>query len=190
MKSNRSVRLAASIQFFRVLAVCIPVLMLVDAAAAQEPPGYSGTHTIVGSKTPANTYWYDAADGISPGLPGCHVEVVSLSDWRRTGRFIEEACRSDGLLIETTPGINAIHVHEKDIGKPYLINCNAWCIGARRSKAGRCQTVRRSPSPAYGPCTRAAVCYCDLFGNGEFKMPINYEKFDPHSRTGPYIGGH
>ena len=86
MKSNRSTLAAGALRFVRLLAFCIPTMMLLNAASANEPPT-AGASKIPGAKgtieykpegwkgTGVTTYWKDS-NGIKPGVAGCHVEVT------------------------------------------------------------------------------------------------------------------
>ena len=156
MTSNQSPLAAAIMRLLRILAVCVPVLVLLHAAAAQDgTPGYKGK-TILDMKKGVTTYWIDTGDGVEPDIAGCHVEVRSRTDQTRTGRVVGEQCRADGLLVETTPAKGEIHEHLNDIGHPYLFDCNAWCVGVKRARSGVC-TAQQGPAP----CTASARCVCN-----------------------------
>jgi hypothetical protein len=163
MMSNRSTLAAVTRGFFRILAVCIPVLMLLASAQAQhlEPsagakgmPGAQGTIEFKPTDWKGNvkTYWKDS-DGIRPGVAGCHIGVTRAG--KRNGRFFGEACQSDQILIESNPGKGKIHPHTGDLGHPDTFDCNAWCIGAKKTQGGVCKAVS-GPSP----CATSARCEC------------------------------
>ncbi len=156
MWRNRSSLRAGTI-VFRILAVCIPVLILLNAAQGQTPDrlGFMGTTPINKGKG-VTTYWYDAGDGIQPGVGGCHIEVRSMTDRTPTGRVIAERCNAEGLLIETTPEKDVVHAHENDIGHAYLFDCNVWCIGSGNGRGGSCQPVKMHRVK----CARSARCVC------------------------------
>jgi hypothetical protein len=165
MKSNRTALAAATVGFFRRLAFCIPVMMLFNAASANDQPS-PGASKMPGAKgtieykpegwkgTGVTTYWKDS-DGIDPGVAGCHVEVTKAGKTFSGHRVFGEAC-SDGLLVESNPGRNVIHAHKDDLGHPDTFDCNAWCIGAKKAKAGLCVKVA---GPA--PCAASAKCECN-----------------------------
>src|SRR3954447_11148808 len=80
MKSNRSTLTAATRGFFRILAVCIPLLMLLTSAQAQHSEPSSGAKGMPGAqgtiefkptdwKGNVTTYWKDT-DGVDPGVAG------------------------------------------------------------------------------------------------------------------------
>src|SRR4026209_2094104 len=140
MKSNQSTLAAAVARLFRILAVCIPVLMFSNAAttAQHEPskdakgmPGAKGTieYKPTDWKGKVNTYWTDT-DGVDPGVAGCHIGVTQ--DGKPNGRFFGEACQSAQILIESNPGAGVIHVHTNDLGHPDTFDCKAWCVGAKK----------------------------------------------------------
>jgi hypothetical protein len=163
MNSIQSTLAAAIGGFFRILAVCIPVLAFLNAANAQhEPsagakgmPGAKGTIEFKPTDWKGNvtTYWKDS-DGIKPGVAGCHVGVAQ--NGRRNGRFFGEACESSQILIESNPGAGKIHAHTNDLGHPDTFDCNAWCVGAKKAKGGVCRAVS-GPSP----CAASARCECN-----------------------------
>jgi hypothetical protein len=163
MTSNQSTLAAAAREFFRILAVCLPVLMLLTSAQAQhsEPsdgakgmPGAQGTIEFKPTDWKGNvtTYWKDS-DGINPGVAGCHIGVTKAG--KRNGRSFGEACQSDRILIESNPGKDEIHPHTNDLGHPDTFDCNAWCIGAKKTQGGVCKAVS-GPRP----CATSARCEC------------------------------
>ena len=163
MTSNHCTLAATTRGFFRILAVCIPVLMLLTSAQGQhsEPsPGAKGMPGVQGTiefkptdwKGNVTTYWKDS-DGIDPGVAGCHIGVAQAG--RPNGRFFGEACQSDLILIESNPGKNKIHPHTNDLGHPDTFDCKAWCIGAKRTQGGVCRAVSGPP-----PCATSARCEC------------------------------
>jgi hypothetical protein len=164
MKSNQSTLGAVAVGFFRLLAFCIPMMMLLNAASASDAPS-AGARKMPGAKgtieykpdgwksTGVTTYWKDT-DGINPGVAGCHVEVTKGGKTFTGSRVFGEAC-SDGILVESNPGRNVIHAHKDDLGHPDTFDCNAWCIGAEKAKAGLCVKVA-GPSP----CAESAKCEC------------------------------
>lgn len=162
MRSNQPTLVAATIGLFRILAVCIPVLMLPNSATAQgeeegkKIPGYKG-ETELDKGAGKNTYWYDSGDGIDPGSAGCHIEVERVDEKtiRRTDRVFGEECTADGLLVETTPGPDEIHRHVNDIGHPYLFDCDVWCKSKHTWNRGTCE-----PTIGPRPCATSAVCVC------------------------------
>ena len=109
MKSDRSTLAATAVRFVRLLAFCIPTMMLLNAAGANEPPT-AGASKIPGAKgtieykpegwkgAGVTTYWKDS-DGIKPGVAGCHVEVTKSGKSFPGRRVFGEACK-DGLLVE------------------------------------------------------------------------------------------
>ena len=165
MTSSRSKLAAATVAFLRVLAVCIPVLMLFgllppgapESAQAQQNPraGFLKQGVINGGAN-RDTYWTDS-DGVSPGVAGCHVEVTGPNNRARPpgGRTIGERCESGTILVETNPGANTIHRHANDVGHPDRVDCNAWCKGAQGRSGGTCQ---RASAP---PCASSARCVCN-----------------------------
>jgi hypothetical protein len=152
----------AIVALFRAAAVSLAALIWLGAAQAQhglQPPdrmGFRGTMAVDMGKG-VTTYWYDAGDGIQPGVGGCHIEVRSMTDRRPTGRIITEQCRADGLLVETTPEKGKIHPHENDIGHPYLFDCNIWCVGSGNGRGGSCRTFKTHKVN----CPTSARCVCD-----------------------------
>jgi len=156
---------AATKEFIlRILVVCIPVLMLLNVAQGQHEkpsadakgmPGALGTMEYKPSdwKDNVTTYWKDT-DGVDPGVAGCHIGVTK--DGKPNGRFFGEACESDRILIESNPGAGVIHPHKNDLGHPDRFDCNAWCIGAKKTKGGVCKAAS---APA--PCTTSARCECN-----------------------------
>ena len=116
MKSNRSTLAAGALRFVQLLAFCIPTMMLLNAASANEPPT-AGAGKIPGAK---GTIEYKPE-----GWKGAGVTTY----WKD----------SDG----------------DDLGHPDTFDCNAWCIGARKAKAGQCVKVA-GPSP----CAESAKCEC------------------------------
>src|SRR6266516_318743 len=111
MKSNQFTLAAATRGFFRILAVCIPIFMLLTSSQGQhsEPstgakgmPGAQGTIEFKPTDWKGNvtTYWKDS-DGVKPGVAGCHIGVAQ--NGRRNGRFFGEACESSQILIESNP---------------------------------------------------------------------------------------
>jgi hypothetical protein len=166
MKSHRNV----VSWFCRILAVCIPAVLLLVTAHAQHPhappsdgakgiPGAKGTFifTPQGWKKGVTTFWTDTGDGVDPGRAGCHIEITSATNLTRPkgGRVFGEACTKEGLLIETNPGRNAPHPHKNDQGHPDLFDCNMWCRGAQMRSGGVCRVVN---GPA--PCRTSAICAC------------------------------
>jgi hypothetical protein len=163
MKSNRSTLTAAAMTLFRIVAVCIPALVLLTSARAQhaEPsagakgmPGAQGTIEFKPTDWKGNvtTYWKDT-DGVDPGVAGCHIGVTRKG--QPNGRFFGEACQSDRILIESNPGKNKVHSHTNDLGHPDTFDCNTWCTGAKRAQGGVCRAVSGPP-----PCAASARCEC------------------------------
>ena len=154
---------ATAARLFRILAVCVPVLMFTNAPAAEhEPskaakgmPGAKGTIEYKPTDWAGNvtTYWKDS-DGVNPGVAGCHVGVTQ--DGKPNGRFFGEACQSAAILIESNPGAGVVHSHANDLGHPDTFDCKAWCVGVKKAKGGVCKTAS-APSP----CTASARCECD-----------------------------
>ena len=76
MKSNQSTMAAVAIGFFRLLAFCMSMMMLLNTASASDPPS-AGARKMPGAKgtieykpdgwkgTGVTTYWKDT-DGINP----------------------------------------------------------------------------------------------------------------------------
>jgi hypothetical protein len=174
MNSNQSTRTAPAKRLFRILAVCIPVLMLLSVAQGvaqevaqgqhEEPsdeakgmPGALGTipYRPDDWKGPGvTTYWRDT-DGVDPGVAGCHIGLQPNSI-RPNGRHFGEACQTPQILIESNPGADIIHSHTDDTGHPDRFDCAKWCVGARKATGGFCSVV---PGPS--PCTSSAVCVCN-----------------------------
>lgn len=154
---------AAGIGFLRILAVCIPMLLMFSAAQAQHEPsdgarGMPGALGTFAYKPPdwkgnVTTYWKDT-DGVDPGVAGCHIGVNQ--NGTPNGRSFGEACQSARILVESNPGANVIHPHANDTGHPDRFDCNAWCIGARQAKGGVCKAVSGPP-----PCAKSARCVCN-----------------------------
>jgi hypothetical protein len=155
------------ISVFRLTAICIPLLMLLGAAMAQQPqhppskqakgmPGALGTfdYRPPDYKAGVRSFWLDT-DGVNPGVAGCHIGVKGAKDKSPNGRVFGEACRDGTVLIESNPDANVIHGHDDDVGHPDLIDCNAWCKGAKKAKAGVC-TATKGPAP----CATSARCEC------------------------------
>ena len=109
MKSDRSTLAVAAAGVFRLLAFCVPMLMLLNAASANDPPT-AGASKIPGAKgtieykpegwkgAGVTTYWEDS-DGIKPGVAGCHLEVTRKGKSFPERRVFGEACMN-GLLVE------------------------------------------------------------------------------------------
>ena len=163
MKSNQAILAAATAGLFRILAVCIPVLMFSNAATAQHAPS-EGAKGIPGAKGTieykptdwkgnVTTFWTDT-DGVNPGVAGCHIGVTQ--DGKPNGRFFGEACQNAQILIESNPGAGVIHSHTNDLGHPDTFECNAWCVGAKQAKGGTCK-----PVSGPFPCTASARCECN-----------------------------
>jgi len=188
MHSNQSTVTAAAKGLFRMLAVCIPVLMLLSVAqgvaqgvaqdvpqdrsgvpgqpsdGAKDMPGALGTIPFRPDdwQPGRTTYWRDT-DGIDPGSPGCHIGIFAPTGGNPStlpnGRQFGEACESPQILIESNPGAGVIHSHSNDIGYPDRFDCAQWCRGARQATGGVC-----TPVPAPLPCRpglQSAVCRCN-----------------------------
>ena len=161
MKSNRSTLAATAVGFVRPLAFCIPMMMLLNAASANDPPT-AGASKIPGAKGTIEYKPEGWKARVLPligriatgGVAGCHVEVTKGGKSFTGRRVFGEACM-DGLLVESNPGRNVIHPHKDDLGHPDTFDCNAWCIGAQKAKAGMCVKVA---GPA--PCAESAKCEC------------------------------
>jgi hypothetical protein len=173
MNSNQSTLTAAAKGLFRMLAVCIPVLMLHSVAQGvaqdvaqgqhEEPsdeakgmPGALGTIPFMPDDwigEGVTTYWVDT-DGVDPGVAGCHIGVQL--NGTPNGRFFGEACQSQQILIESNPGKGVIHPHRDDTGHPDRFDCAKWCVGARQATGGVCRVVSGPP-----PCRRSALCVCN-----------------------------
>jgi hypothetical protein len=162
LKSTQSTLAAATARVFRIVTVCVSVLMFATAVAAERAPskdakgipGARGTIEYKPSdwKGNVNTYWTDT-DGVDPGVAGCHVGVTQ--DGKPNGRFFGEACQSDRILVESNPGAGVIHSHKNDLGHPDTFDCKAWCAGVKKAKDGVCK-----PASAPSPCTASARCEC------------------------------
>ena len=98
------------------------------------------------------TSWWKDSDGVAPGVAGCHIGTDS--EGNPNGRMFGEACRPDGLLVESNPGASTLHKHDDDTGHPDTYDCHAWCIGEGYS-GGSC-TAAAAP-----PCESSAICACD-----------------------------
>jgi len=170
MNSTQSTLTAGAKGLFRILAVCIPVLMLLCVAqgVAQERsgepsdgakgmPGALGTIPFMPDDwigEGVTTYWIDT-DGVDPGVAGCHYGVQL--NGAPNGRFFGEACESPQILIESNPGAGVIHPHINDTGHPDRFACAMWCVGTRRSTTGG--VCRAVPGPP--PCSRSAMFVCN-----------------------------
>lgn len=141
MKSNQSTLAAAAARLFRILAVCIPVLLFSNAATAQHAPseGAKGMPGAKGTieykptdwKGNVTTYWTDT-DGVNPGVAGCHIGVAQ--DGKPNGRFFGEACQNARILIESNPGAGVIHSHTNDLGIPTRSTATRGVSARRRPK--------------------------------------------------------
>lgn len=98
------------------------------------------------------TWWVDS-DGIDPDTPGCHLGLTAPVDGRLNGRLFGEACRNDGLLVESNPGAGEVHGHVNDLGHPDTFDCDMWCKGKGHPQ-GHCEAA-----PAF-PCQASAKCTC------------------------------
>jgi hypothetical protein len=58
-------------------------------------------------------------------------------------------------LIESNPGAGVIHAHADDTGHPDRFDCNAWCVGMQKGRAGVC-----TPAAGPAPCAASARCTC------------------------------
>ena len=104
-------------------------------------------------KGKGQTTWWKDTDGVDPGVAGCHIGTDSAG--KANGRMFGEACMSDGLLVESNPGVNVLHKHTDDVGHPDKFDCNTWCKGKGRAK-GICKAIK---GPA--PCAKSAMCSCN-----------------------------
>jgi hypothetical protein len=122
-----------------IMAICIPVLMLSNATAAEHSAPSAGAKGMPGAlgtieykpsdwQGKISTYW-DDTDGIAPKVAGCHLGVTQ--DGRPNGRFFGEACQSDQVLIESNPGAGVIHVHMNDLGHPDTFDWSSSVHGVR-----------------------------------------------------------
>jgi len=144
------------------LAFCIPLLMLVGAAKADDHHPSSGAKGMAGAigtfefepsdRIPGQTTWWKDTDGVNPGEAGCHIGTDA--DGNPNGRTFGEACLSEVILVESNPGADVVHKHVDDIGHPDKFDCNAWCIGQGSAK-GVCTAA---PAP---PCEQSAKCVCN-----------------------------
>ena len=98
------------------------------------------------------TSWWKDSDGVDAGVAGCHIGADE--DGQPNGRMFDEACLTDGLLVESNPGAGVLHSHSNDVGHPDKFNCNVWCI-AKGSVKGVYVAV------ASPPCEQSAVCKCE-----------------------------
>lgn len=114
-----------------------------------KPPGWRGSPRHPHPPGPT-TYWLDT-DGVDPGTPGCHVETTDQRRLKR--RTFGEYCQPDGLLVESNPGRDKLHVHENDLGHPDRFNCDAWCKGTGHA-GGSCVEATATP------CGKSARCEC------------------------------
>ena len=150
-----------------VLSFCVQFLVLVFPVMAkdgQPSPGAKGMAGALGTKaftakqlglTPVKektTYWKDT-DGVNPGVAGCHIGTDPKG--KPNGRLFGEVCQSGVILIESNPESGKVHPHKDDVGHPDLFDCNAWCVGKKKSK-GVCEAVT---GPA--PCAKSARCVCN-----------------------------
>jgi hypothetical protein len=75
-----------------------------------------------------------------------------------TGDLGLSAAIRPNLRIRTTRSIasfDKIHPHTNDLGHPDTFDCNARCIGAKRTQGGVCTAVSGPP-----PCATSAMCEC------------------------------
>lgn len=138
-------------------------LVMSFAAMADSPPsggaegmaGAKGTFSFEPSdwKGKGQTTWWKDTDGVDPGVAGCHIGTDA--DGKANGRVFGEACMSNGLLVESNPGMDVVHKHTDDTGHPDTFDCNAWCQGSGHA-AGMCKPVT---GPA--PCATSAICSCN-----------------------------
>jgi hypothetical protein len=130
--------------------------------------------------------WWKDTDGIEPELAGCHVEYTAQGCANAAARQFGEYCSADGL-VETNPGPGECHDHARDIGHPYVVDCDRWCrndlaittdtqsmIRGVAARNGRCQVI--GYLPCNGLFVDSARCLCsDGFkGNGETTPPEGY----------------
>ena len=101
---------------------------------------------------PGETTWWLDTDGVDPGTAGCHLGLTAR-DGKLNGRLFGEACRDDGLLVESNPAAGERHSHDGDVGHPDTFDCRMWCEG-RGFANGTCEVA-----PAY-PCEQSARCAC------------------------------
>lgn len=150
-----------------ILLACLALPITVSAAHHEKKehlgapsegarmPGAKGTFPLY----PDTSYWVDT-DGVAPGVPGCHYGTDATGKIKNNRAFAE-ACRKDGLLIESNPAAGKVHAHKRDTGHPDLFDCNAWCEGTAQT-SGVCKTT---PAPA--PCSdidpkmTSAMCVCE-----------------------------
>ncbi|WP_028763094.1 hypothetical protein [Shewanella colwelliana] len=99
----------------------------------------------------AKQTWWKDSDGVAPGVAGCHIGTDEHGV--ANGRMFGEACLPDGILVESNPGKDVVHVHGNDTGHPDTFDCNAWCVGEGNT-TGRCE-VAKAP-----PCEQSARCVC------------------------------
>ena len=119
-------------EFAVTLAFCISLLMLVSAAKADGPPS-TGAKDMAGAlrtfkfepndRRPGQTTWWEDTAWVALGKAGCHSGTDP--DGKPNGRKFGEACLSDVLLVESSPGADVIHKHADDIGQPDKFDCNA-----------------------------------------------------------------
>lgn len=160
-----------------IMAVCVPMVLAVGAVKADGEPS-EGARGMPGAKgtfeykpddwRPATTWWLDT-DGIDPETPGCHVGTDQSG--KPNGRMFPEACRENGLLVESNPGASVLHSHTDDFGHPDTIDCNAWCKGIWRKSSkgdwwrysGGVCTEAAAPPPCAGSAKTAKSAQCSCY---------------------------
>lgn len=123
------------------------------SAGAKNMPGATGTIEFKPKdwKEGETTWWIDS-EGIAPGMAGCHIGTDESG--APNGRMFGEACLPDGRLVESNPGIDQLHSHGNDLGKPDTFDCGAWCVG--QGSAGGVCIAATAP-----PCAQSAMCSCE-----------------------------
>lgn len=124
----------------------------VPSDGAKGMPGALGTFEFKPSDHTGKDSWWTDSDGVKPGKAGCHIGTDEKG--KRNDRFFGEAC-SDGILVESNPGKNKLHMHAGDLGHPDKFDCKQWCVGTKKGSGGVCKEVE---GPA--PCKTSARCEC------------------------------
>ncbi len=124
------------------------------SSGAEGMPGATGTCELRPDDwQPGQTTYWEDTDGIAPGVAGYHLGTDSQGTSNQ--RMFAEACRDDGLLIESNPSKNELHDHANDTGHPDTFDCKLWCVGTGHS-GGYCQATYDSKLGASAKCACSA----------------------------------
>lgn len=147
---------------YLLITLCIPTMLAISPlSAADDGEPSKGAKGIPGAlgvfsfkpkdwKEGELTYWKDT-DGVNPGEAGCHIGTDKNGN--ANGRMFGEACMSETVLVESNPGVDAVHPHTDDTGHPDKFDCDQWCQGQGSAK-GVCVAA------AAPPCEASAKCSC------------------------------